>query len=383
MKVLKPEYLLLPSGDFRNDYVLVCPPGSPPYPALQSSVSPEIPTEQLKGYLIPGLVNVHTHLELSTYRDCIPQKTGLAGFVSRLQSLRQNPPENESQAVMASLSEMELDGIVAVGDIDNAGKWMAEKESSMLLFHHFFERLGLSSSSAYSRIQNAVDLAKSFNPSIWDRISITPHAPYSCSKALVNACFKMEFNRKKPLSVHMLESREELIFMHSASGPLADMIRSFGIPLSAADVESDDSLKHILPEHKHSAPLIFVHNTLLNKPAQLDLLRPYKEDIFLCLCLRANHYIEGLLPDVEQLFREGFNLCLGTDSLASNSSLRITDEMNFLKMNFPNIPDMDIIRWASTVGIRALNLSYDKIQPEHLWHHLSLTAGKFSIKKAG
>jgi cytosine/adenosine deaminase-related metal-dependent hydrolase len=381
MKVYKAEYLLHPDGEFRDDMVLMCPDQGPAIPVAANSVSPEVPVTLLSGYLIPGLVNVHTHLELSGYKGLIPRNTGLAGFIIALQKLRRGNHHEEAESIRAAIQEMCSDGIVAAGDIDNSGKWMSQKEGSSLLFHHFFERFGISAASVPSIMENATELVESFLPSFRPRISITPHAPYSCSSALVKTCFESPFNFQKPLSVHMLESQEELDFMQSVSGPLAEMIRSFGIDMAETDILSGDSLEHVLPLREHSGPLILVHNTLLNNHEQMTKLGRFKDKIFLCLCLRANDYIEGRVPDVELLMNEGFNLCLGTDSLASNSSLRITDEMNFIIKKFPGIPVQELIRWASINGMRALNFSFSDVNPQYLWYHLFHGISGFEICK--
>jgi cytosine/adenosine deaminase-related metal-dependent hydrolase len=87
------------------------------------------------------------------------------------------------------------------------------------------------------------------------------------------------------------------------------------------------------------------------------------------------------LPDVEGLSKEGFNICIGTDSLASNDSLRITDEMSFVKANFPKISDQEIIRWASVNGMRALGLNFSDLNPGRLWHHLTIEDGVYKVSK--
>jgi cytosine/adenosine deaminase-related metal-dependent hydrolase len=381
MKVIQADYLMLPDGEFREDMVLVMEDYGTAYIGLARSLSPDQPITRLKGYIIPGLVNAHTHIELSAYKSSIPRLTGLSGFITALQKLRVSAPVDESKAIGDALRQMLNDGIVAAGDIDNAGKWMDYKETSGIKFHHFFERFGLQPDSAEPIIEEAKKLFYSFTPSLQSRISVTPHAPYSCSFGLVEGCFQLDINMGKPLSIHMLESEQELNFMKFGTGPLADMIRSFGIQINRPDSEADDSLKHILPSHEYNAPIIFVHNTYLRNPEQMKILSKVKPNLFLCLCLRANQYIEGCLPDVEGLSREGFNICIGTDSLASNDSLRITDEMSFVKANFPKISDQEIIRWASVNGMRALGLNFSDLNPGRLWHHLTIEDGVYKVSK--
>ena len=74
------------------------------------------------------------------------------------------------------------------------------------------------------------------------------------------------------------------------------------------------------------------------------------------LCPRSNDYISGLRPPVELLREMGCRICIGTDSLASNESLSMVEEMKC----FMDIPLRELITWATQNGAEALGLG-DKI----------------------
>ena len=65
------------------------------------------------------------------------------------------------------------------------------------------------------------------------------------------------------------------------------------------------------------------------------------------------------LPPIELLRGNGCTLVLGTDSLASNRCLRITEEINTIRQNFPSIPLEEILQWATINGAEALGMEQD------------------------
>ena len=70
---------------------------------------------------------------------------------------------------------------------------------------------------------------------------------------------------------------------------------------------------------------------------------------------RSNSYISGIEPQVADLLRsmgDNINICIGTDSLASNVSLSMVEE---LKM-FRDIPLAELLQWATINGAKALGI---------------------------
>ena len=74
------------------------------------------------------------------------------------------------------------------------------------------------------------------------------------------------------------------------------------------------------------------------------------------MCPNANLYIENRLPEVLIENRENIEICIGTDSLASNYSLSILEEMKTLQKHFPSISLGELIKWASLNGAKALGI---------------------------
>ena len=101
-----------------------------------------------------------------------------------------------------------------------------------------------------------------------------------------------------------------------------------------------------------------MHNTHTQKQ-DIDALKRYRklESTFFVLCPNSNLYIANELPPVDLFRQEKLQICLGTDSLASNTELSILQEMLTIQQNFPEVPLEELLSWACINGAKALNLS--------------------------
>jgi cytosine/adenosine deaminase-related metal-dependent hydrolase len=82
------------------------------------------------------------------------------------------------------------------------------------------------------------------------------------------------------------------------------------------------------------------------------------QSLSFCLSPNANLYIENTLPPVEMLVKNNCSITLGTDSMASNWSLNILDEMKTLQMNFPFLSIETLLQWATLNGAKALQMDH-------------------------
>src|SRR5690606_18509146 len=107
----------------------------------------------------------------------------------------------------------------------------------------------------------------------------------------------------------------------------------------------------ISPEH----PLLLIHNTFTKSEDVLWIKNRFPENYW-CLCPNANLYIENKLPDITMLHNSGANICIGTDSLASNDRLCILSELKTIRKNFPEISWEVLLKWACIHGAKALKM---------------------------
>ena len=166
-------------------------------------------------------------------------------------------------------------------------------------------------------------------------------------------------NLKQPiLSIHNQETASENELFGSGTGALADMMQKAGVDIDSKR-RAKNSLLFTLGALIESKKILLVHNTYTSKE-DIELIKHYsladELDVTLCLCPRANLYIENRLPDILMFIKEGMKLTLGTDSYASNRSLSILEEMKAISKQFPEIPFEALLLWATKNGAEFLGM---------------------------
>lgn len=321
------------------------------------NISEESGLEYYSGVLVPGFVNAHCHLELSFLKNKIPEKTGIGGFVGHINRLRNIDTEKAEPEMQKADRQMQASGIAAVGDISNSIKSLGIKTKSEIFYHTFVETFGFHPSRAERAFNIAQFVCDEFHENEL-AASIVPHSPWSVSFPLFEKIVQNATTEKSILTIHNQESRAEAQFFSNGTGPIASHLQNnLGIDISHWQPSKKSSLSSILnfiPKENH---LLLVHNTFTPKQDidELKKRRPV-ENTFFVLCPNSNLYIENQLPPVDLFREEKLNICLGTDSLASNHNLSILDEMVTLQTNFPEIELKELIGWACLNGARALQI---------------------------
>jgi aminodeoxyfutalosine deaminase len=313
--------------------------------------------EYYSGILVPGFVNTHCHLELSHLKGKIGEKTGIGGFVGQINQLRNQETENTEKAIQVADRKMWASGTAAVGDISNSTLTMETKKISKIYYHTFIESFGFHP----SRAERAFDIAQFVQFQFREKglaNCIVPHSPYSVSKSLFEKIKQNAIIEKSILTIHNQESESESEFYNKGTGAIINHLQNnLGIDTSHWQPTGKSSLVSVLEYLPAENQLLLVHNTFTKKE-DLDELRKIRstENTFLVLCPNSNLYIENQLPPVPLFRDENLNICIGTDSLASNHELSVLAEMITLQLNFPEIKLEELIQWASINGARALQI---------------------------
>lgn len=314
----------------------------------------------LPGILCPGFVNVHCHTELSHMKGVILEHTGLIPFLQQVTQHRNDHSTEEKTAARHQAAEqMYRNGIVAVGDIANTTDSMDLRAQHKLHFHTFVESIGFTEANAERSFGFALKTYEAFAAqpahNTLLRQSITPHAPYSVSAAL----FRLIDAHTGPgiLAIHNQESEAEGHFYMKKEGAVRDLLSALGIDDSIFQPTGMSSIRSYLQWLSHGRPFIFVHNTY-TAADDIEHVHNTVKNAFWCLCPGANQYIENRLPDVQMFRNAGADICVGTDSLASNHRLCILSELTDIKNNTTGIEWEELLRWATHNGARALQMDH-------------------------
>lgn len=316
--------------------------------------------QQLRGLLSPGFVNCHCHLELSHMKGLIPEHTGLIDFVFKVVTQRHFAEEEILQAIKTAEENMLANGIVAVGDICNNTHTLAQKLQQKMAYYNFIEVSGWLPAVANTRFENSRAFYHDFamqNETIAEYTAIVPHAPYSVSAELWH--YMQPYFSGKTISIHNQETAFEDELFLSNAGDFVRMYDMMKINHTHFQPTGLSSLQSYFPKMQSARNAILVHNTFtkqadvqyaMNNAAAIDL------QLFFCLCINANLYIENAVPPVQLLLDNNSTIVLGTDSLASNHSLSILDEIKTLHQHFPAIELATMLRWATINGAQALQM---------------------------
>ena len=310
------------------------------------------PIEYHKGIIVPGFVNTHCHLELSHMLGKIPQRTGLVSFIKSVITQRAADESEALEAMKIADQCMFDNGIVAVGDISNMALSASVKRNSKIFYHTFIELLGFDPQRAEIVFQKAMELQTEFFPL---KTSIAPHAPYSVSKQLFGLLKSYSDEHNNLFSMHNQESEPENEFFLSKKGPFIDFYKILGLNIDFFKAQGQTSLQSVLPLISDNQKLLLVHNTFTNAE-DIAKAKESNKELNWCFCPNANQYIEGQLPDIELFINSGFNITLGTDSLASNEKLCILSEMQSIKKYFPHLPTSETMKWATINGAQFLGI---------------------------
>lgn len=320
--------------------------------------------EQLSGVLCPGFVNTHCHLELSHLQDKIKAGDGLVDFIKAILTIRKEAQYNDDEVTEAArLADQQMydNGIVAVGDIANTGITIDIKKSSKLYYHTFVETFSFLPERAQTVFDSAVELVEKFKPL---SVSLTPHAPYTVSKELFKLIKRYSDNGKNLISIHNQECEDENKFYRYKLGAFNDLYDFLGLDIDYFKPQARNSLQSVIPLLTSNQEILLVHNTCTNLK-DIYFIKRFDRHINWCFCPNANLYIEKRLPKINLFLDQGFNITLGTDSLASNNKLCILSEMGVIQQKFPTIGLEQLIQWGTLNGAEFLGIDKDKgsLQP--------------------
>ncbi len=310
-----------------------------------------------RAILLPGLVNAHTHLELSALRGHTRSGAGFGPWVQSMMQARGSiAPEGDHEAIDAAVSELLRAGTVAVGEVTNTLASVESLGTAPLLGRVFHEIYGMRRETADVMRRMASHAHEDAGP--WPAnlsYAPAPHTLYSLHPDSVRAIVHDARERGQRTTLHLSEHAAERAFLHDGSGPFADF-------LEARKVDPADWKAPGLSPVDYAAQLgvlapdvIAVH---LSATTKQDLARVAEARAACVLCPRSNLFIELRLPPLYDILAAGLTPGLGSDSLASNTTLDVLAEAAALRDRFPQVSALLLVQMATWYGAVALGLEH-------------------------
>ena len=182
---------------------------------LKTGKSEDISSEKeyYDGAVVPGFVNAHCHLELSSMRGKFRKGTGMAGFIDQINELRDSTThEQKLEEILYWMKTLWNRGVSAMADISNCSDTFAEKSTSPMYTRTFLEVFGTEPEDCDAVMDGVRELKKTAD-SFGIDAAPTPHACYTMSPELLTAVSK-EGLKSGFLSFHSEETQEELSLIH-------------------------------------------------------------------------------------------------------------------------------------------------------------------------
>jgi cytosine/adenosine deaminase-related metal-dependent hydrolase len=315
--------------------------------------------------ILPGLVNAHTHLELSWMRGRVPPGEAMPDWAARLigerlkyeiqgvQGVQEEPNPSSAEvrrlAVVAAIAEARASGTALVGDVTNTLDAYGPLAESGLSAAVFFEILGFRTADPSALVTGARQRLAALPRHERLRTTIVPHAPYSVSPGLFLAIASVAGSG--PLSVHLAESPEEVRFLRDGTGPWRDLLERIGawspdwVPPACRPLDYMQRLGLL------NDRLMAVHGVQFEDD---ELRRLARYGATVATCPRSNRWTGAGRPPIRRFYEAGVRVAIGTDSLASVEDLNLFSEMAEVRRLAPGVAAGPILRSATLDGAIAL-----------------------------
>jgi cytosine/adenosine deaminase-related metal-dependent hydrolase len=330
--------------------------------------------------LLPGLVNAHTHLDLTHIGPAdFEASGGFVGWVDMVRASRHHDADAIGRSVGLGIRQSLLGGVVAVGDIAGAPRGvpqitpfrrLAGSPLAGVSFVEFFA-IGRPEPAARTRLAEFLE-AHAAAADAGVHLGLQPHATNTVSLPSFRWAIEQAAARNLPLMTHLAETPEERRFIAEGTGPQREL-------LERLQVWDDSILEHIgrgLSPVAHLAPAMELARDAgvpfaaahVNDATDEDLTLLARARATVCYCPRASAYFraqESFGPHrYRDMLRAGIPVALGTDSIVNlpgaaagveGPGMSTLDEMRALWRRDGGDP-WDLLRMATTDGLRALGL---------------------------
>ncbi len=345
-------------------------------PAHELSGGPLIDYEN--AVIVPGFVNAHTHLELSHLRGRVPPGPDLIDWLQRLMAIQKAEAPLRAQvqqAVRQGIAESLSHGVTAIGDITRHLSWsrtvLADSQVRAVSFAEVVSigrrrwRNVESSTRCDGSVENGAMVQQEreearrlppfvpSSPRPFLRLGISPHAPYSVEPEVLRACADQARVGGLPICIHLLESPHEDAFTRKREGPLAEYLRSLGVWDDRIPTSGCGPVELLEVYGLLGPTTILAH---VNYAADADIARIAATGAHVTYCPRTHQAFGHPRHRFREMLAAGINVCIGTDSLASNPTLSVLDELRCIRRAHPDLSSDELIELGTIRGARALGL---------------------------
>jgi len=279
--------------------------------------------------ILPGLVNAHSHLELTAMRGYLEREEGdffawlKKVTVARLE--RMTPDDLYVSAAWGAI-EAARAGVTSLGDAsDAASSSMRAMRDVGLRGTVYQEAFGPDPGEARSRfdeLQEKVVILREYETELV-RVGVSPHAPYTVSAPQLELIAEFAHGERLPLMIHAAESESEALFMLEGRGPFAEGLTKRGIRWRVPGIST---IRYLSRHGILSTRPLLAHCIRVDE-ADIETIK--EADARIAHCPKSNAKLGHGRAPFSSFVKNGIKVGFGSDSVASNNTCDILEEARF------------------------------------------------------
>ncbi len=300
--------------------------------------------------LAPGLINAHCHLDYTHLAGRVPFRGSFTDWIRELVELKRLSSDADyAAAIRAGTEQLLATGTTMVVNIESFPALIDQLPATPLRIGWCLEMTDFKRPGEAEKI---VGEAMGFIAARLGRgeFGLSPHAPYTASSELYRLAARHARGRQLLFTTHLAESEDEDDMFRRGTGRLYEALRREG--RNMVDCKRVGPVQ-LLRECEVLTPECLVAHA--NCLTELDMMLLKATGVPVVHCPKSHRFFRRGTPLLERLLHAGVNVCLGTDSLASNDSLSMFAEMQEVARVFPRWSAEQILGLATINAAKALN----------------------------
>ena len=301
--------------------------------------------------LAPGLINAHCHLDYTRLRGEVEFRGSFTEWILQLVAAKQLHPDKEYVGgIERGLDWLTRSGTTTIVNIESFPALIDQIPPPKLRVWWCLELMDFNrSEEAKAAATGALEFIAKHSVARGG-FGFSPHAPYTASGELYRLCAQYAYGRNIPLTTHLAESEEEDEMMRRGTGHMYDYFTLAGRDMSDCKRAGPTQL---LSEYGVLGPHCIAAHVNYLTSVEVALLK--QSGTHVVHCPKTHRFFNRGMPPLNIWKAHGINVCLGTDSMASNDNLSMLDEMQTLGQMFPHMSAEEILEFATVNAAKALN----------------------------
>jgi cytosine/adenosine deaminase-related metal-dependent hydrolase len=333
-------------------------------------VAPEISGDRVVDLadhvLLPGLINTHCHLDYTVLRGKIPPLVSFADWIRAINAEKAKlTADDYLHSIAEGAAEAQRFGTTSLVNLEAFPDLAGRVQPMPLRTWWCAELIDINASGQIEQViaDAMAKLASAKN--VRGGIGLAPHAPFTASRQLYKRCLEMAGRENLLLITHLAESTEEMEMFRERKGRLFEFLESLGRLMDDCGGMTPLGVFlrriHQAPQDSSTWKAVGARNDQwivahLNELTDDDfeLLERLPSKFSIAHCSRSHSYFGHSAFAYQKLEALEFNICLATDSLASNPDLNLFAEMRAFRKAHSEVGVEKILQMVTLNPAKAL-----------------------------